>query len=156
MHADISKFIVNKNDLQKLFGTLLIEGGSPDWFSKHEFTSYFEFRIFKKLIHREKISINRITLFVINLSRIENHSISFRFRHYEKLNDFSFYAGSNPAVICWRWRWYEGWKYYGWAPNALPSFVEFSLKDAKHRKMPKHFKGITWPQASFENFSKAF
>jgi hypothetical protein len=37
--------------------------------------------------------------------------------------------------------WYEGWKYYGWAPNALPSFVEFSLKDAKHRKIPKHFRG---------------
>lgn len=34
--------------------------------------------------------------------------------------------------------WYEGWKDYGWAPNALPSFVEFSLKDAKHRKIPKH------------------
>jgi hypothetical protein len=36
--------------------------------------------------------------------------------------------------------WYEEWQYHGWAPNALPSFVEFSLKDAKHRKIPKHFK----------------
>jgi len=37
--------------------------------------------------------------------------------------------------------WYEGWEYYGWAPNAMPSFVEFSLKDAKQRKLPKAFTG---------------
>lgn len=34
--------------------------------------------------------------------------------------------------------WLERWKDTIWAPRALPAFIESSLKDAKHQKLPKH------------------
>jgi hypothetical protein len=36
--------------------------------------------------------------------------------------------------------WFECWKYFPVAPEALPSFAEFSLRNARHRKIPKNLQ----------------
>lgn len=36
--------------------------------------------------------------------------------------------------------WVQRLKWFPWAPEALPAFIELSLKDAKHRKLPKQLR----------------